>query len=230
MTGGRGLGSRLVRAVCAAISLAAYAVAPATAWGAGQEAPEVVEGLRLWTTVEEVSAWLMSKDGIGSTRMNPQDAKGRASMQVNAVDRANDPRIGGVRAQLWPIFVDGTLRGLRVLFKPETETGATFCTLEGRGAAQRLNAYLTERYGPERDGSYVRGGLRARLHYRTYDKRAQSISGICDSRGEGPGLAQIELYLIADGDNGFDHDQPDAIDVRRSATGGLVPVLGPATP
>lgn len=67
MTGGRGLGSRLVRAVCAAISLAAYAVAPATAWGAGQEAPEVVEGLRLWTTVEEVSAWLMSKDGIGST-------------------------------------------------------------------------------------------------------------------------------------------------------------------
>jgi hypothetical protein len=225
-----GMRSRLVRAGCAATSLAVSAVAPPAAWAAGQEAPEVVEGLRLWTTVEEVRAWLMAKDGIESTRMNPQDAKGLASMQVNAVDRANDPRIGGVRAQLWPIFVNGALSGLRVLFKPETQTGATFCTLEGRGAAQRLNAYLAARFGPEKDGSYVRGGLRARLHYRTYDRRAQSISEICDSRGEGGGLAQIELYLIADDDIGFDHDQPDAIDVRRSATGGLVPVSGPATP
>lgn len=191
---------------------------------------EVIEGLRLWSSTEEVGARLMSKPGIASTRMNPQDAKGRASMQVNPVDRANTPRIAGVRAQLWPVFVAGKLRGLRVLMQAETDTGATFCTLDGRGAAQRLNAYLAERFGPEQDGAYSRGGLRARLQYRTYSGPFQSITEICDSRDQGPGGAQIELYLIAEGDEGFAAVQPAVIAVRHSATGGLVPVSASSAP
>lgn len=203
---------------------------PAGAATDDPQAPEVIEGLRLWSSAEDVGVWLMSKPGIASTRMNPQDAKGRASMQVNPVDRANTPRIAGVRAQLWPVFVAGKLRGLRVLMQAETETGATFCTLDGQGAAQQLNAYLAERFGPEQDGAYSRGGLRARLHYRTYSGPFQSITEICDSRDQGPGGAQIELYLIAEGEEGFSPDQPAVISVRRSATGGLVPVPTSTTP
>lgn len=186
-----------------------------------QDAPLLVEGLRLRVSPEDVSGWLLSMPGIESTRMNPPDEKGRASMQVIVVDPNQHPRIAGVRGQLWPIFVDRRLQGLRVLFMPEVATGAIFCTIDGRGAAQRLNAYLTDRFGEEKAGGfYEKGGLRARLIYRISQRRTFT-SDTCEASGQGLGYAHIELYLIADGDNGYVGGRSETIEVSRRPVGAV---------
>lgn len=190
-----------------------------------QDATLLVEGLPLWVSPEAVSAWLSSKAGVVATRLNPPDDKGLSSMQVTVGDPAQAPRIAGVRGQLWPIFLYSKLQGLRVQFMPETDTGAIFCTLDGRSAAQQLNAYLTDRFGAEKTGGYYeRGGLRARLIYRLYDRRT-SISAACDASGQGPGYAHIELYLIAAGDNGYIGGPTETIEVSRAPFGAVAAAL-----